>query len=233
VCRASLTHTLIQGLTDVSAHRAAIPRISHTKERHQVLGIKFFSPVVAGVLFVGATTISSALGAPAGAATSTSACSKITKSVVLADGYSGALTPTITPYNYAKVSSNPVNALGSTIDFGAKALVVGCVSPADILKLAASVQGNATTTMSANQYMTYMVKQSAGAMTKTSVGGVSDYLDFGSGKEDGLGSTSTAGSIRLDAWVVGNYIVLTFSAPASSTPPKALVNFIKTTNALL
>ncbi|HEY5103562.1 MAG TPA: hypothetical protein VII65_00835 [Acidimicrobiales bacterium] len=195
--------------------------------------IKFLSPIVAGVLLTGIATISSGLGDTSGAATSVNACNKITKAVMVANGYSNAVSPSVTPYNYAKTSSNPANALGNTIDFGAKALVVGCVSPADIKKLSASVQGSSKTTMTTNEYMAYMVKQSGGAMTKTPVGGVSDYLDFGSGKEDGLGSTSTAGSIRLDAWVAGRYIILTFSAPASATPPKALLNFIKATKALL
>ena len=198
-----------------------------------MLRIKFLSPIVAGVLLTGIATISSGLGDTASAATSASACNKITKAVMVADGYNKAVSPSITSYNYTNPSSNPANALGNTIDFGAKALVVGCVSPADIKKLSASVQGSSKTTMTTNQYMAYLVKQSAGAMTKTPVGGVSDYLDFGSGKEDGLASTSTAGSIRLDAWVAGSYIILTFSAPASATPPKALLNFIKTTKALL
>ena len=85
------------------------------------------------------------------------------------------------------------------------------------------------TTMSANAYMAYVVKQAAGAMKKTPVGGVSDYLDFGNGKEDGIGSLSKAGSIRLDAWVAGGYIFLTFSQPASATPTPALLKFIKYT----
>jgi hypothetical protein len=62
---------------------------------------------------------------------------------------------------------------------------------------------------------------------------VSDYLDFGSGKKDGLGSTSKAGSVRLDAWVAGRFIVLTFTTPVSLTPSKALVHLIKTTERVL
>jgi len=164
-------------------------------------------------------------------ATTDPSCSNITKAAVVADGFTGAKTPTVTPYDYASMSANPANALGTTIDFGAKALVVSCVSPSDIAKLAA--QAKLPTSTTATSYMAYMVKQSAGAMTKTSVGGVSDYLDFGNGKEDGLGSTSTAGSVRLDAWVAHNFIVLTFIAPASSKPSTALLNFIKTTESVL
>jgi hypothetical protein len=150
----------------------------------------------------------------------------------VADGFTGATTPVITPYNYAKPSANATNALGTTIDFGAKAFVVGCVSPSDIKKLSITAQGSSKPALSATQYMAYMVKQSAGAMIKTPVAGVSDFLDYGNGKEDGLGSTSKAGSVRLDAWVAGGYIFLTFDAPVTSTPPKALLNFIKTTEKL-
>ena len=169
--------------------------VSKSIESHSITRNNFLSSVVAGVLLTGITTISSGLRSTAGAATTASACNKITKAVMVADGCNRAVSPTISSYNCTKPSSNPANALGSTIDFGAKALVVACVSPADIKKLSTSAQGSSKVTMTANQYMAYMVKQSAGAMTKTPVGGASDSLDFGSGKEDGLGSTSTAGSI--------------------------------------
>jgi len=187
--------------------------------------------------FIGAATLAlSAVATPlsfstvSGAAV-TPSCSNLTKAAVVADGFSAASTPVITPYNYTKASANAANALGTTIDFGAKALVVSCVSPSDIAKLAASAKLPSTTT--ATSYMAYLVKQSAGAMTKTLVGGVNDYLDFGNGKEDGLGPTSTAGSVRLDAWVAHNFIVLTFIAPATAKPSTALLNFIKTTNQVL
>ena len=125
------------------------------------------------------------------------------------------------------------NSLGTTIDFGKGALVVSCVSPADIAKLSVSAQGAGKPTMTAQQYMDYMVAQSAGAMTATPVGGVTDYLDFGNGKEDGLGSTATATSVRLDAWVANKFIILTFIHPATTTPSSALLNFIKTTHSVL
>jgi len=160
---------------------------------------------------------------------STGSCSSITKALVVADGYKLATTPTTTPYNFSNTSANQANALGTTIDFGAKALVVGCVSPADIAKYS----GSKKPVMTATQYLASVVKASAGAMKKTPVGGVSDYLDFGNGKEDGVGSTAKAGSLRLDAWVAGKYVILTFSAPAVATPPAPLLAFIKSTQALL
>jgi len=156
-------------------------------------------------------------------------CASITKALVVADGYKLATGPTTTPYNFANTSANQANALGTTIDFGAKALVVGCISPADIAKYS----GSKKPVMTATQYLESVVKASAGAMKKTAVGGVSDYLDFGNGKEDGVGSTSKAGSLRLDAWVAGKYVILTFSAPAVATPPAALLAFIKSTQTLL
>ncbi len=162
-------------------------------------------------------------------ATSTTSCASITQKVVVADGYKKAAKAKVTPYNYKKLSANAANSLGTTIDFGAKALVVSCVSPSDIKKLSVIAQGSKKPTMTAQQYMNYMVKQSAGAMKKTKVGPVYDYLDFGNGKEDGLGSTSSAGSVRLDAWVAGNYIILTFSAPVVNPAPQQLINFMKTT----
>ena len=162
-------------------------------------------------------------------ATSTATCASLTKQVVVADGYTKATKPVITPYNYKKLSANAANALGTTIDFGAQALVVGCVSPSDITKLSVIAQGKNKPTMTAQQYMNYLVKQSAGAMKKTKVGPVYDYLDFGNGKEDGLGSTSKATSVRLDAWVAGKYIILGFSAPVVTPAPARLIDFITTT----
>jgi len=175
------------------------------------------SLVVAGI------SITSAVQAATGS------CSSITKALVIFDGYKAATEPTITPYNFANTSANQANALGTTIDFGAKALVVGCISPADIAKYS----GSKKPVMTATQYLASVVKASAGAMKKTPVGGVSDYLDFGNGKEDGVGSTAKAGSLRLDAWVAGKYVILTFSAPAVATPPAPLLAFIKSSQALL
>lgn len=159
----------------------------------------------------------------------TGSCASITKALVLSDGYKAAVGPMLTPYNFTNASANQANALGTTIDFGAKALVVGCVSPADIAKYS----GSKKPAMTATQYLASVVKQSAGAMKKTAVGGVSDYLDFGNGKEDGIGSTAKVGSLRLDAWVAGKYVILTFSAPAVATPPAALLSFIKSTQRIL
>ena len=169
---------------------------------------------------------------PAAQAT-TGTCSSITKALVIADGYKAATGPASRAYNFKNPSVNQANALGTTIDFGVKALVVGCISPSDIAKYSALANGAKKPIFSATQYLAYIVKQSAGAMKKTQVGGVSDYLDFGNGKEDGVGSLSKAGSLRLDAWVAGNYVILTFSAPAFATPPASLLAFIKSTQAVL
>jgi hypothetical protein len=193
----------------------------------------YLSTLVAGALGAGSLALLAGSSVPVAAATPASSCATLTKSVVVADGFAGALGPKVSAYNYKKVSANPANALGTTIDFGAKALVVSCVSPADIKKLSVIAQGASKPVMSATQYMNYLVKTSQGAMKKTSVGGVADYLDFGNGKEDGLGSTSSAGSVRLDAWVTGNYVVLAQTAPASGTPSSALLAFIKSTESLL
>ncbi len=162
-------------------------------------------------------------------ATTSPSCAVLTKKLVVTDGFTKSISPKITAYNYKKLSANAANSLGTTIDFGAKALVVSCVSPTDIKRLSVIAQGSKKPTMSAQQYMNYMVKQSAGAMTKTKVAGVYDYLDFGNGKEDGLGSTSSARSVRLDAWVAGKFIVLTFTAPVKTPAPKPLLLFIKST----
>jgi len=157
-------------------------------------------------------------------------CAAITKPLVVSQGFTRATGPVVTPYNYAKPSKNAQNALGTTIDFGAKALVVGCVSPADIAKLSVLAQGSMKPVMTAQQYMNYMVKQAAPAMKKTPVAGTNDYLDFGNGKEDGVGSTVSMGSVRLDAWVAGGYIFLGFSGPVTSANASpALVKFIKWT----
>lgn len=193
---------------------------------------KLSAPTVTGLVLLSSLAVGAASSTSAGAASSSASCASITRSVVVGDGFTGAASPTVTPYNYKTLSANPTNSLGTTIDFGSKALVVACVSPSDIKKLSAIAQGSSKAPMTATQYMAYLVKQSAGAMVKTPVGGVSDFLDFGSAKEDGLGSTSKAGSVRLDAWVAGKYIFLTFIAPASSTPSKPLLSFIKTTETL-
>ena len=189
------------------------------------MSFKKASFAAAAILALAAGTIAVA---PANAATPS--CASLTKALVVADGFTAATGPVITKYNYANLKANAANSLGTTIDFGAKALVVGCVSPADITKLV----GKGKPAMTATAYLQKMAKDSAGAMKKTMVGGVADYLDFGNGKEDGLGSVKTAGSIRLDAWVAGGkYIILTFSGPASATPSKALLAFIKSTNTVL
>jgi hypothetical protein len=163
----------------------------------------------------------------------TGSCSSLTKALITANGFKAATGPAHTSYNFKNTSANQANALGTTIDFGVKALVVGCISPADIAKYSVAANGAKKPTMNATQYLAYIVKQSAGAMKKTPVGGVSDYLDFGNGKEDGVGSLSKAGSLRLDAWVAGKYVIMTFSAPAIATPPASLLAFIKSTKTLL
>ena len=179
-----------------------------------------------------------ALSVPASAATAASttttkpatSCASLTKSLVVADGYTKATGPVITPYNYKKTSANSANALGTTYDFGAKALVASCVSPSDLVQL--SKMAGAKTTMSSTAYMAYMVKQSSGSMSKTMVAGVADYLDFGNGTQDGLGSLSGSIGLRLDAWVAGKYIILAFSAPAVQKAPASLVKFINATESL-
>lgn len=191
------------------------------------------SPLAAGLFALGTLTLGATVPSAAGAASMTPSCSALTKSAIVADGFTGATGPVVTSYNYKKLSANAANALGTTLDFGSKALVISCVSPADIKKLSVLAQGSSKPTMTATQYMAYLVKQAAGAMKKTPVGGVSDYLDFGNGKEDGLGSTAKAGAVRLDAWVAGNFIVLTFTAPIVNPASKSLLNLIKTTQAVL
>lgn len=188
---------------------------------------KFFMSTISLSLLIGALSFVPAAQAASGS------CASITKALVVADGYKSAVGPTTLHYNFANTAANQANAMGTTIDFGAKALVVGCVSPIDIAKYSVAINGAKKPAMTATQYLAYVVKQSTGAMKKTAVGGVSDYLDFGNGKEDGVGSTSKAGSLRLDAWIAGKYVILTFSAPAIATPPAPLLAFIKSTQKLL
>jgi hypothetical protein len=157
-------------------------------------------------------------------------CDALTMKLVKSDGFTKATGPKITMYNYTNAKKNATNALGETIDYGAKALVISCLSPQDIRQLSIQAQGKTKPTMTATQYMAYMVKQSQGAMTKTTLGGVDDYLDRGNGKEDGLGSTAKLGSVRLDAWIAGKYIVLAQSAPTDGVAaPAKIVKFIAST----
>ncbi len=187
---------------------------------------RLVTPLISGIILCSTLVVSSAAVTSAGAVTPS--CAGITKALVVSNGYTAATGPVVTPYNYTKASANAMNALGTTIDFGAKALVVSCVSPADIVKLSALATPGKPT-MTATQYMAWMAKDSAGAMKATPVAGVTDYLDFGNGKEDGVGSTVKAGSVRLDAWVAGKFIFLAFSAPVTPTVPTPLVNFIHST----
>ncbi len=185
-----------------------------------------FQLVVASLALAPLITVATATVASAKGLT----CSAITKSLVTSKGFTHATGPVVKPYNFVNESKNADNALGTTIDFGAKALVVGCVSPSDIAKLSQQAQNSMMPAMTAQQYMNYMVQQASGAMKKTPVAGTNDYLDFGNGKEDGLGSTKSMASVRLDAWVAGGYIFLGFSGPVTSAKPSAaLVNFIKWT----
>lgn len=182
-------------------------------------------PLRAAVAIATMTAGLAGASAVAGASTAKKAtCASITKSVIKQQGFSQATKAKITKYDYAHPSKNEANAIGTTIDFGKKAIVIGCVSPNDI-RQALKAQDRVAA-MTSTQYMTYLVAQSAGAMKMTMVGGVMDYVDFGNGKEDGVGSLSKAGSIRLDAWVAGSYDFFTFSQPASATPTKALTKFI-------
>jgi hypothetical protein len=148
------------------------------------------------------------------------ACTLITQRQVVAAGFSRATAPKITPFNSKNIGANPANSLGETIDFGARALVVGCASPADLRALSSASAGKSTPTMSASQYVEYLVKTSAGAMKSERIGGVAGFIDYGNGKEDGLGSTSTAGSVRLDTFAAGGYVINFFSSPISSTTTK-------------
>ncbi len=158
-------------------------------------------------------------------AASANKCGQLTLSTIKSYGFSQATAPKITQYNYQKASANAMNALGETIDFGAKALVVSCVTPSDIAKL--SVQAGGKKTWTAQRYMQWMVKDSDGAMTATPTVNTTSYLDFGNGKEDGLGSTMSAKSVRLDAFVFHKYIIMVQTAPVSVKPSAALTKFIK------
>ena len=185
-------------------------------------------------LFLASLVVATAgLTASSAGATTITGCGLITHSMIKADGFDSSTGPYVTDYNYAKPSKNPANALGQTIDFGAKALVVSCLDPAH-LAAAWKVEGFSGKATNATDFMTKLVAASAGAMTKTKVGPVNDYLDFGNGKEDGLGSLSTAKSLRLDAWVAnGKYVILTFTAPAAAKASTPLLNFINSTLAVL
>lgn len=158
-------------------------------------------------------------------ASTTNKCGQLTLSTIKSYGFTKATGPKITQYNFTKSSANAANALGETIDFGARALVISCVTPSDIAKL--SVQAGGKKTWTAQQYMNWMVKDSAGAMKATPTAGTTSYLDFGNGKEDGLGSTVKATSVRLDAFVFHNYILMIQTAPVSVKPSAALSAFIK------
>lgn len=193
----------------------------------------FIRSTVVGALLASMVTIGGVV--TAAAASTTSTCNTINLSLMKSLGFSKAISPTVTPYSYTNGRKNAANALGTTIDFGSKALIVGCVSPSDIAKLSADA-GSPKKALTAAQYMAYMVKQSydpttkANAMQPTPVAGTTDYLDFGDGAQDGVGSTLSLGVVRLDAWVVGNYIFLGFSGSANVPHPSApLVAFMKWT----
>jgi hypothetical protein len=51
-------------------------------------------------------------------------CAQLTLSTIKSYGFTKATGPVITQYNYKTAWANAMNALGETIDFGAKALVV-------------------------------------------------------------------------------------------------------------
>ncbi len=185
---------------------------------------------IASVLLVASTLT---IAASVGASTAPTGCNALTLALAKADGYSSATGPVVTPYNYKKGAHNAANAIGTTIDFGSKALVVGCLDPANLHNAWTAQQFSGTAT-TATAFMTKLVAAAQGAMTKTTVGPVTDYLDFGNGKEDGVGSLSTAKSLRLDAWVAnGKYVIVTFSQPAAAVAPKALLAFMKSTVTLL
>jgi hypothetical protein len=155
-------------------------------------------------------------------------CNSITKSQAVAAGFKMATGPKITPYNNQNLSANAANALGETIDFGAKAIVVSCVSPTDLKALSVAAQGPNKPVMTATQYLHYLVKTSGGSMKQQAIARITNYVDFGNGKEDGLGSNATAYGVRLDSFVAGHFIVLIQTVPASPKPSKNLATFAKT-----
>ena len=176
-----------------------------------------------GTLVGGAVTSAGASAAPS--------CNSITKSQAIAAGFKMATGPKITPYNDQNLSANATNALGETIDFGPNAIVVSCVSPTDLKALSVAAQGSNKPVMTATQYLQYLVKTSGGSMKPQSIAKITNYVDFGNGKEDGLGSTATASGVRLDSFVAGHFIVLTQTVPASAKPSKNLGTFAKTIEA--
>ncbi len=180
------------------------------------------SLAVAGALVAPSIAVLATQAAPSSASSMMASCESITKALMVSEGFSMATGPVVKPYNFAKPSANQANALGQTRDFGKAAIVVSCVSPSDVAKLSAQAK---LKTRGAKDYMKYVVAQAAGAMKATPVDGVTDYLDYGNGKEDGIASMAKAGSIRLDAWTVGSYAFFTFTTPAGP-PSKALDKFI-------
>jgi hypothetical protein len=152
-----------------------------------------------------------------GVATAASGCGVLTSALVTSAGYTHALSPVVTPYNYTMTSANETNALGTTYDFGVHATVVSCVAPRDIKKLAKA----AKVKNSAAAYLAWMVKDSNGTMIPTTIGSTKDWVDYGNGKEDGLGSFVSDTSIRLDAFRAGRYIILIQTSPAltAAVPP--------------
>jgi hypothetical protein len=178
---------------------------------------RFVTPMA--VLTAGATGLL-VLPTPSGAATvagkpSAPSCQSITQAQAIATGFTGARAPKVSDFNDKKLAANPPNLLGETIDFGAKALVVGCAAPIDLKALSVTANGAGKPVMTAAQYVQYLVRTSAGAMKSETIGGVPGYADYGNGREDGLGSTATAGSVRLDTFVAGNFVINFFSSPVS------------------
>ncbi len=82
--------------------------------------------------------------------------------------------------------------------------------------------------MTSTQYLHYLVRTSQGSMKQQPIAQINNYVDFGNGKEDGLGSTASANGVRLDSFVAGRFLVLTQSVPAAATPSKSLSSFAKT-----
>jgi hypothetical protein len=132
--------------------------------------VRFVTPIAALTAGVTGLVALPALSGSASATTKSSApsCQSITRAQVIAAGFSGASAPTVTAFNDKKLTANPPNSLGETIDFGSKALAVGCATPTDLKALSVAANGASKPALTAPQYLQYLAKNSAGAMKRES-----------------------------------------------------------------
>jgi hypothetical protein len=184
--------------------------------------MRSFTRLLAGTALVATGFTAVATVGTANASGVTSTCRSLTKTIAVLSGYTPT-GPKYTAYNYAAGATNLPHALGTTVDFGPNAVVVSCLAPSDLTKLATKLHKPAFTPAT---FLTYLTTTTPSYMSGNILG-YDEYSRMTTGAAAGIGSLAHAAKLRLDAFAVAtNYVLIVQSVPGIVTPSYSLKNFI-------